>query len=256
MYRKKLTYSFFTIPAAVITFRFYDWHRSRMLEKLREAEIRKKTLLQKPKDIQSLYNAEKGTFPWSDLSTFDLNKNFAYLPIELVGEFDHSSEIAVKSLRNGEDGYEVITPFYCYKDSTDVVQPVLVHRGWVHYDYKNDRKHQIGAVGRQKIKGVVYRPEGNKFSKQNDLILNEWVKVDANQIAIANLLPNREVSSKFLIRQVEYNPINKSLMPVVYNLDDVGKYPIPPESNGSCAALFKGLTILNLFTNLFVWVYL
>lgn len=260
MYRKKLTYSFFTIPIAVASFNIYDWHRRRMLEKYHEISIRNTRVSEQPENIQNFYSNTEVTkkFPWIGLNQRQFNETYAYKPIELNGTYDHSNEVLVARNKSGEEGFDVITPFYCYKDENNKMQPILINRGWISYDYSQDFTHRNNASGFISIKGLLYKgDEGNKYTPENIIASEKWFKADPSEIATARLLTNRkDVSSQFLVKQIEYNPINMTSSPLVYNVRDLNKFPVSPELNGSFAYLWKGIVFLNLFSNLFVWIYL
>jgi cytochrome oxidase assembly protein ShyY1 len=257
MYAKKLTYSFFTIPVAVISYNMYDWQRRRMKEKLRETEIRTNRIIEDAVDIQSFYNPRTDQkFPWIGLNLKELNNQFAWKTIELNGQFDHSSQVLVTKIKDGEEGFDVITPFYCYSDENGKVQPVLVNRGWIPYDARDRYDHWINSIGPISIKGLVYKgDESHKYSKDNEMLDGKFYTLKPEEISTFLTLPNRQVSSKFVIKQLEFNPINKSALPVVFNVENLGHFPISATTNGQYANLWKALTFFNIFTNMLVWVY-
>jgi cytochrome oxidase assembly protein ShyY1 len=257
MYRKKLTYSFFTIPVALVSFSLHDWHRRRMVEKVIQVNNRTNNVIEDAVDIQNLYNASNSNrFPWIGLNTKQLNENFGFKPIELNGEFDHSKQIFVERIRQGEEGFDVITPFYCYRDEFNNLQPVLVNRGWIPFDNKRSNLHLENAGGNLSIKGFVYKGDtGHKYSKNNDIAGGKWYTQKPDEIASFLYLPNRQFSSQFMLRQVEFNPINKSTTPVILNVSELGHFPVSSETNGNYSEMWRAFTFLNIFSNLLVWVY-
>lgn len=258
MYRKKLTYSLLTIPLAFVSFNVYDWQLRRFLEKKRETQMRIERVSEKPKNIQTFYNGHsEKSFPWIGLNVKELNTEYAYRPIELNGQFDHSKQILVDKIKEGEEGFDVITPFYCYRDEHGEVQPVLVNRGWIPYDAKENFLYLVDTVGQISIKGLVYKgEESNKYSKENDIKAEHWNTLKPEEIATVMYLPNRKLASQFVIKQIEFNPVNKSSLPVVLNITDLARFPISEESNANYARFWKVAAFLNIFSNLFVWVYL
>ena len=257
MYAKKLTYSFFTIPFAVVSYNMYDWQRRRMSEKLRETEIRTNRVIEDPVDIQTFYNPTlPQKFPWIGMNVKELNNEFAWKPIELNGQFDHSNQVLVAKVKDGEEGFDVITPFYCYSDENGRVQPVLINRGWISYDSKDRYDHWINSIGPISIKGLVYKgDESHKYSKENELRDGKFHTLRPDEIAAFLTLPNRDLTSQFVIKQLEFNPINKSAVPAVLNVNSLGHFPISATTNGEYANLWKALTFFNIFTNMLVWVY-
>jgi cytochrome oxidase assembly protein ShyY1 len=258
MYRKKLTYSLFTIPFAFVSFNVYDWQLRRFIEKKRETQIRVDRVSEKAENIQKFYNSQNyQKFPWIGLNVRDFNSSFAYKPIELNGQFDHSKQVFVQKVKEGEEGFDVITPFYCYRDENGEIQPVLVNRGWIPYDSKENYLYLANSIGQISIKGLVYKGEEiNKYSKENDIKAQNWNHLHPEEIATVMYLPNKHISSKFVVKQIEFNPVNKSSLPVVLNISDLARFPISEESNANYATFWKVATFFNIFSNLFVWVYL
>lgn len=258
MYRKKLTYSLFTIPFALVSFSVYDWQIRRFLEKKRETQTRIDRVSEKSENIQKLYSPNSDQkFPWIGLNVKDFNNSFAYRPIELTGQFDHSKQIFVEKIKEGEEGFDIVTPFYCYRDEKGEVQPVLVNRGWIPFDSKESHLYLANNVGLVTIKGLVYKgDESTKYSKDNDIKGSNWHTFKPDEIAAVMYLPNKNVASQFVVKQIEFNPVNKSALPVVLNISDLARYPISEESNAKYAEFWNTLTFLNIFSNLFVWIYL
>ena len=58
-------------------------------------------------------------------------------PVAVKGIFDHTREVQVEKMRNGEKGVDVITPFYTHLDANGKEQAILVNRGWVPLDLKD-----------------------------------------------------------------------------------------------------------------------
>ena len=61
----------------------------------------------------------KGHFAWSEqpdkLDKFE--NDWAMKPVVVKGIFDHSREMQVEKMRNGEKGVNIVTPFYTHLDS-------------------------------------------------------------------------------------------------------------------------------------------
>ena len=94
-----------------------------------------------------------------------------------------------------------------------------------------------------------------KYSKNNDIAGGKWYTQKPDEIASFLYLPNRQFSSQFMLRQVEFNPINKSTTPVILNVSELGHFPVSSETNGNYSEMWRAFTFLNIFSNLLVWVY-
>ncbi len=65
----------------------------------------------------------------------------------------------------GERGIQIITPFYTHLDSNEKECAILVNRGWVPFDLKDQRMH---SLTQHKVQGVLYRGDAkNKYSEPN-----------------------------------------------------------------------------------------
>lgn len=256
MYKKKITYSLFTIPIAVTSFGVYEWQKRRYLEKNAETDLRKTRINAQPEDISKYYNQQ--SFPWLDLNLREFNKEYAYKPFELIGVFDHSREIRVNKLKDGDEGYQIITPFYCYTDESGEPQALLVDRGWVPKDFLETFRHRSGAQGSLTIRGLIYKTEGvNKYTeKENQINLEKFYTINPVEISTFLLLPNKNITSKFLVKQIELNPNVKTSFPKILNIEDLTNFKISKETNRSYLNLWVGLTFVNIFSNMFVWLYL
>jgi cytochrome oxidase assembly protein ShyY1 len=191
----------------------------------------------------------------TDIKKFD--EEYAYRPFELKGYFDHTKEILVKTQRDGEDGFQVITPFYCYTDSEGKNQPLLIDRGWITPEWARKKLHYNGAIGPQTINGIFFKGNSsNKYSRNNETMDNKWHVVKPDQIATYLLLENRDISSKYVVKQIVMNPIEKNAYPLTMNIDDVSNWPIAAQTNLDYSSLWLVATFANLFGNVFFWLYL
>jgi cytochrome oxidase assembly protein ShyY1 len=127
MYSKKIAFSFFTVPALgknhspllthilciVLAHQGYEFQTRRKEDKENEAQRRSTLLAQAAVDITP---QNKAGFPWSapKVQVDEFENDFSFKKVKVRGVFDHSKEIQVEKMRNGEKGVEVITPFYTH----------------------------------------------------------------------------------------------------------------------------------------------
>lgn len=62
-------------------------------------------------------------------------------PVTVRGVFDHQREIQVRKDYRGEKGLQIITPFYTHLNADGKACAILVNRGWVPHDLRNQRMH-------------------------------------------------------------------------------------------------------------------
>lgn len=92
--------------------------------------------------------------------------------------------------RNGEKGVDVITPFYTHLDAQGKENAIIVNRGWVPWDLKDQRMHlasdQMGTIS-----GVLYRGDNEtKYSKRNTPAMNQYFNVRPYDKSLIMQLPN------------------------------------------------------------------
>ena len=183
MYAKKIVFSAFTAPALVWMHQSAEYQNRRGSEKRVEAARREKLLSQEPVDITP---PNKGHFAWSEqpdkLDKFE--NDWAMKPVVVKGIFDHTREVQVEKMRNGEKGADIITPFYTHLDNNGVEQGIIVNRGWVPYDLRESRMHynnsSFGA-----IRGVLYRGDAKtKYWQPNNPTIKQYTSVQPHDCSL------------------------------------------------------------------------
>jgi hypothetical protein len=118
-------------------------------------------------------------------------------------------------------------------------------------------RHWEGAMGPQTITAIVFKGDSsNKYSRNNESLNNIWHTIKPKEIATSLLLDNREIAGQFMLRQIELDANEKSPFPKVLAIEDVGKWPIDAQTNMNYSSFWYAATFLNIFGNMFVWLYL
>ncbi len=98
-----------------------------------------------------------------------------YQRVKAKGKFDFDKQIYLYSLNdNGKPGYDVVTPFRTNKNEN-----VLINRGWINKELKNNPSINSKVYSEQKIVGLlrkIYKP--NIFKPENDLKNNIWFSIN------------------------------------------------------------------------------
>jgi cytochrome oxidase assembly protein ShyY1 len=137
------------------------------------------------------------------------------------------------------------------------MQPVLVNRGWIPKDFKETKHHWAGFTGDIKIIGVLYKGDNSfKYSQDNDIKNEKWNNSNPEFIAAYLRLKNRDVSSKFIVRQIEYDVTTKTPFPRIFNVGEATNWQVSVDNHNQVAKVWKYATYLNVFSNLFFWLYL
>ena len=109
-------------------------------------------------------------------------------PVQVRGVFDHENEIQVEKMRGTEKGAYVVTPFYTHLDAQGKENAILVNRGWVPEDLRQQRLHYYNnSMGT--IKGVLYRGEAlTKYSVPNSPTVSLYTSVRPEDISLVTQL--------------------------------------------------------------------
>ena len=104
-----------------------------------------------------------------------------YQRVSAKGKFNFDKQIYLYSLNdNGKPGYDVITPFRTNKNEN-----VLVNRGWIKKELKNNPIINKNIEDEQKIIGLlrkIYKP--NIFKPDNDLKNNIWFSINLEDLKV------------------------------------------------------------------------
>ena len=115
------------------------------------------------------FGLESSPIEYSNL----IKKN--YQRVKAKGKFDFDKQIYLYSLNdNGKPGYDVVTPFRTNKNVN-----VLINRGWINKELKNNPSINSNIDSEQKIVGLlrkIYKP--NIFKPDNELKNNIWFSIN------------------------------------------------------------------------------
>ena len=102
-----------------------------------------------------------------------------YQRVNTKGKFNYDKQIYLYSLNDsGQPGYDVITPF-----KTDKNQDILVNRGWISKDLKENSIINPKKDSEQNIVGFlrkIHKP--NIFKPANDIVNNVWFSINLEDL--------------------------------------------------------------------------
>ena len=140
-----------------------------------------------------------GSFAWNKANDDDFENEYSFKKVKVRGIFDHSKEIQVAKMRNGEKGVEIITPFFTHLNEKGEECGILVNRGWVPEDLKDLKYHYTGVTSGE-VTGILYRGDTQyKYSRPNEPTINRYVHVNPYDISLITQMNNQEESSKFML---------------------------------------------------------
>jgi surfeit locus 1 family protein len=104
----------------------------------------------------------------------NIKKN--YQKVNLVGEYNFKNQIYLYSLNTkGQPGFDVVTPF-----QTVNKENVLVNRGWIKKELKNDPKINYSTKNITGMLRIANRK--NIFTPDNDIDENIWFSVNLEDL--------------------------------------------------------------------------
>lgn len=172
-FRPTLWPTLFTVPAVLVMIGLCVWQVQRLHWK--EALIAERTARV----------AEEIALPspGADLSQAEFHR------VRLEGTFQHDKELFLGARsRNGNPGYQILTPFALADGQT-----ILVNRGWVPVERKLPQHRAEGQVaGQVALEGVLRLPHERAFMQpDNEPQNNMWFFVDLPSMAQAASVPFR-----------------------------------------------------------------
>ena len=211
-------------------------------------------MAQQPLDITP---QNGGKFPWgkpnTDVGQFE--DEFSLRKVAVSGIFDHTKEFQVAKVRNGEKGFDRVTPFFTHLNEKCEECGIMVNRGWVPEDLLGQKVHYMGVTS-GKIVGLLYRGDAkNKYSTPNDPMVDQYHRVDPYDMSLVSQLRNLDEASKFMILQIDEDPDARQVHPSIPTADELVAWKISPERHEAYAKLWRYLTFAGVFANTALWLY-
>lgn len=192
----------------------------------------------------------------SEKNIKNFNSNWSFKPVELVGKFDYSKEVFVKTYKNGIKGYEIITPFYFYNENnSNEFATIYVDRGFIEKKGELNHLHHHNHPGFTAIKGVLTMVHKNKVDKENDYIGKKLYTVNLEEFALFKDVKNL-CSKEVLLKEVDFDSSNANVFPTTDNPDSLMKFSISDEKHTNIKRLYTALSFSLVFYNMYFWVCL
>jgi cytochrome oxidase assembly protein ShyY1 len=237
----------------VLSHQAYEFQARRKEDKLEEGVRRTSLLGQQAIDITP---QNKGQFVWSKAANLDAFENdYSFKKVKVRGIFDHTREIQVEKMRNGEKGVEIITPFYTHLNEKNEECGILVNRGWVPLDFKDLKMHYTSPVSGE-IQGLLYRGDAQtKYSKANEPTILRYHSTNPYDFSLITQMKNQEEASKFMLMLLDTDPNARQILPTAPTTSELTAWRIQPERHEAYATLWKYITFGGIFANTAMWVY-
>jgi len=167
----------------------------------------------------------RGVFPWSKAVNIDnFETDYSFKKVKVRGIFDHTREVQVEKIKNGEKGVDIITPFYTHLNEKNEECGILVNRGWVPLDFKDLKMHYTGVVSGE-ITGVLYRGDAKtKYSLPNEPTIERYHTVNPYDFSLIAQLKNHDEASQFMLLQLDADPDARQILPTAPTANELTKW--------------------------------
>jgi hypothetical protein len=253
MINKKLFFSLFTIPAAVVCHESSEWQKRRKEEKEIELNRRTERLNQDVIDITPV----DGKFAFGELSPQEIEEKFGFRRVKVKGILDLEMEYRIKGYYRGEEGYFICNPLYTHVDEKKQPCGIIVNRGWISFDWQQIKEHTMVSTDGY-FEGIIHT--GDKMTKYDSDTPNNpldgiWTKAIPAHLSLVSHLRNREDSDKAMLMLVEFDDEKQTIMPSAPTVDELTNWKNTPARHGAYHLFWKYTTYANLFANTMFWLY-
>lgn len=252
MISKKLVFSLFTIPCAILCHENGEWQRRRKEEKEHELKRRNEGLSQDPIDL----TPKDGKFAFNGLSSEEIEDKYGFRRVKIKGVLDPENEIQVATTHKGERGYWIVNPLYTHVDENKKPCGILVNRGFLSIDYAGLQHHHLVNQDGY-FEGMIYT--GDKQTKydfaSNSPIYGKWTRLIPDEMALAAGLQNRHEAGAAMLMLVEFDEDHQVIMPSAPTVSALSDWKNKPERHNAYQLFWKYTTYLNLFANTMFWLY-
>lgn len=176
-------------------------------------------------------------------------------PVSIKGIFDHTREVQVEKEQNGEKGVAIVTPFYTHLDADGKEQAILVNRGWVPEDLKDQKMH-FATDNMGTISGVLYRGDvETKYSKLNNPSIGQYLNVRPYDMSLITQVPNQDEAAQMMLHMIDFDAERRQVLPTVPTTGEMGKWVISSERHASYEMMWRMMAFSGVFANTALWLY-
>lgn len=160
---------------------------------------------------------------WWRMPEEEYNVYHKFKPYFILGQLDYSKEVLIPQSKNGQPGFNVVNPLYCYEggkvsmqglmndgDSVKIERAaVIVNRGWIPAHLRDKRSRPTEVNTRQLVKlNGCFRPgkDVHSYSAPNDPNSNEWNNMSLEDIGIFWDIPNYQEAKYYYFQAIDLNP--------------------------------------------------
>ena len=188
---RKVVWTGIAIPMFYKTCWAYNWQLERKVWKEELINDRTKKL-SNPTQTCKLED-----IPLDTMTKEEFDEKWLYKPIKLRGLFDHEKETMIQRTRDGDRGYEILTPLYMeVNKKTGNLNGMMVNRGRIPYEYRDSGMHWTPKAEEQEVEGVLFYDEGDDPDNKKEIGSSNSNKYSEIRINLSELIGNTDIANK------------------------------------------------------------
>ena len=252
MINKKIIFSLFTLPAAILCHEGSEFQRRRKEEKENEVQRRTERLSSPAIDL----TPQDGKFAFSGLSPEEIEERYGFRRVKIKGILDIDHEVQIEGTYRGEEGFFIVNPLYTHVNDKKEACGIMVNRGFISFDFHQLRDHKMVSPDGE-FEGIIYT--GDKWTKYdvapNSPSQDSWKKAVPSHLALNAHLKNRDDADKAMLMLVEFDEDTQVIMPSAPTVKELTSWKNTPARHNAYEVFWKYTTYLNLFANTMFWMY-
>lgn len=172
------------------------------------------------KELTNITPFAQSYYHWWRMPLAEYNAYYRFRGFYMTGQLDTSKEVLIPRTKDGQKGYDVLSPLYCYdggrwslKRQTKGEDPVtieksavIVNRGWIpaHLKDRASRPRDVHSNKLVKIVGTWRKGKNlHDYKYPNNPENNEWHNIQLEDIGIYWNLPNFDEMKHYYFQATE-----------------------------------------------------
>jgi hypothetical protein len=164
-------------------------------------------------------------YHWWRMPDEEFNAYYRFRPYYVTGQLDTSKEILIPRVKDGADGFDVLSPLYCYEGGTFSIKnklqgedpvvlgksAIVINRGWIHHSQrdKTSRPRDFHSQKLVKVAGCWRKGKNlHDYKYPNNPNNNEWHNIQLEDIGLYWDLPNFDEQKHYYFQATEVGGYN------------------------------------------------
>ena len=257
---RKVLWSCIAAPMLYNSWWAYGWQCER--KKWKEDLIAERTR----KLRQPIATVTLEDIPLLTATKAEFDEIWLYKPIKLRGLFDHEKETFIQRTRDGDRGYEILSPLYMRVDkNTGDLHGLMINRGRIPYEYRDSQMHWTPPNVECEVEGVLFYDEGDDQynikgteAAKNTKAANAYseIRINLKELLGKTDIANQDFASKVYLKSVSMtlgDKIEQAKLPRPAIPADLCYWYVTPSKHQAYATFWFYLSGLNIAATTFIW---